>query len=147
MSGHCGRGAPPSFAPHFSRDRAHFVCGLIAGANAGRQREGLWLHGCGFHVAARDIAHAQRPIDFSRAEIRLEFRPLRSADTGGEAAATAAVEWGRRWWEAQPGLGDAPAMDQPEWESFVGSASTRARLLDQTELLLSQAARLLDQTA
>ena len=57
------------------------------------------------------------------------------------------LEWGRRWWERQPQLGDAPAMDAPEWEGFAGSQSTRELLLEQTAQVLEQTAQLLEQTA
>jgi len=124
-SGHCGRGCPADFAPIFTRMRALSALENVvqyASSHSSRARllldpsggPRLFYWGCAASVCARDIAYARQlddrtpRLDFSKAELRIEFR--------GDSDE---IEWGRRWWEAQPN--GAPALNEPGWHAYEGS--------------------------
>jgi len=111
VSAHCGRAAPESIKKSFTQDRAVAVCQDLVDRGLSASTR-MFVFGCGSTVTARDIdADGGRPKDYSKAELRVEFR------TG---LGLLRLAWGREWWLAVP---NGPALSEPDWLEWAGLGS------------------------
>ena len=95
----------------------------------------MYVYGCGAEVAARDIAEARSPLDFSMAEIRVllpncaarcahdspecvGFLPSHANRERVVNGSGWSFEWGRRFWERQM-QGGYEFEVSPGWSRYI----------------------------